>query len=103
MLSPNGVCRKPRCGRGRLEPASDGPGHPGGGVICGPMVTSWASSGGKLQNGKRTFVRKRAWEHAFEVWSQSAGDRAHEAASVLRKRAMAPGRPRTFMIRPVVS
>jgi hypothetical protein len=28
---------------------------------------------------------------------------SHEAARVLRRRAMAPGRPRTFMIRPVVS
>ena len=35
--------------------------------------------------------------------NRSIGDRTHEAASVLRRRAMAPGRPRTFMIRPMVS
>jgi hypothetical protein len=34
--------------------------------------------------------------------SQSIGDRPHEAARILRRRAIAPGRPRTFMIRPVV-
>ena len=33
---------------------------------------------------------------------QSIGDRTHEAARVLRRRAIAPGRPRTIMIRPVV-
>jgi hypothetical protein len=30
-------------------------------------------------------------------------DAAYDAASVVRSRAIAPGRPRTFMIRPTVS
>jgi hypothetical protein len=32
-----------------------------------------------------------------------SANRTHEAARVLRRRAIAPGRPRTFMIRPLVS
>src|ERR1700682_2657513 len=35
--------------------------------------------------------------------ARSIGDRTHDAARVLRRRAIAPGRPRTFMIRPVMS
>jgi hypothetical protein len=48
------------------------------------------------------------WRSRSHAWwsdsrrSRSIGDRTHEAARVLRRRAMAPGRPRTFMIRPVV-
>jgi transposase-like protein len=40
---------------------------------------------------------------AADSRSRPIGDRTHEAARVLRRRAIAPGRPRTFMIRPVVS
>jgi hypothetical protein len=36
-------------------------------------------------------------------YSQSIRDRTHEAARVLRRRAIASGRPRTFIIRPLVS
>jgi hypothetical protein len=42
-------------------------------------------------------------EKALSRRSRSIGDRTYEAARALRRRAMAPGRPRTFMIRPVVS
>src|ERR1035441_9673886 len=35
--------------------------------------------------------------------SRPIGDRTHEVARVLRRRAIAPGRPRTFKIRPVLS
>ena len=60
-------------------------------------------SGGRDSSGPEWARPRRGGQYGIFCASHRGGRVPHEAARVLRRRAMAPGRPRTFRIRPVAS